>query len=120
MTRDEALSEVRRRAGGDLSCVPGPVIMRAAERRGGRAVILRGGEPVEIEDVRALVETMESAGDDEELYVLMWTEHLSWLRMAITVTGMLGGSMRRLPDEAPDDQVWTVLGDKGSEAEHND
>ena len=29
MTRDEALTEVRRRAGGDLSCVPGPVIMRA-------------------------------------------------------------------------------------------
>lgn len=31
MTRDEALIEVRRRAGGDLSCVPGPVIMRAIE-----------------------------------------------------------------------------------------
>ena len=29
MTRDEALMEVRRRAGGDLSRVPGPVIMRA-------------------------------------------------------------------------------------------
>lgn len=29
MTRDEALIEVRRRAGGDLSEVPGPVIMRA-------------------------------------------------------------------------------------------
>lgn len=29
MTRDEALLEVRRRAGGDLSGVPGPVIMRA-------------------------------------------------------------------------------------------
>ena len=29
MTRDEALVEVRRRAGGDLSQVPGPVIMRA-------------------------------------------------------------------------------------------
>lgn len=29
MTRDEALMEVRRRSGGDLSCVPGPVIMRA-------------------------------------------------------------------------------------------
>lgn len=29
MNRDEALMEVRRRAGGDLSCVPGPVIMRA-------------------------------------------------------------------------------------------
>lgn len=31
MTGDEALMEVRRRAGGDLSCVPGPVIMRAVE-----------------------------------------------------------------------------------------
>lgn len=29
MTKDEAMMEVRRRAGGDLSCVPGPVIMRA-------------------------------------------------------------------------------------------
>ena len=29
MTRDEALTELRRRNGGDLSCVPGPVIMRA-------------------------------------------------------------------------------------------
>lgn len=31
MTRDEALVELRRRSGGDLSCVPGPVIMRAIE-----------------------------------------------------------------------------------------
>lgn len=29
MTRDEALTELRRRNGGDLSCVPGPVIMQA-------------------------------------------------------------------------------------------
>lgn len=29
MTRDEALMEVRRRSGGDLSWAPGPVIMRA-------------------------------------------------------------------------------------------
>lgn len=29
MTRDEALMKVRERAGGDLSCVPGPVIMQA-------------------------------------------------------------------------------------------
>lgn len=29
MTRDEALMRVRERAGGDLSHVPGPVIMRA-------------------------------------------------------------------------------------------
>lgn len=31
MTRDEALMKVRERAGGDLSSVPGPVIMRAVE-----------------------------------------------------------------------------------------
>ena len=31
MTRDEALMKVREKAGGDLSCVPGPVIMRAVE-----------------------------------------------------------------------------------------
>lgn len=31
MTGDEALMELRRRSGGDLSCVPGPVIMRAIE-----------------------------------------------------------------------------------------
>lgn len=31
MTGDEALMKVRERAGGDLSCVPGPVIMRAVE-----------------------------------------------------------------------------------------
>lgn len=75
-------------------------------------MILRNGEPVEFEDVRGVVEELEGGGDDEdELYALQWTEHLSWLRMAITVTGMLGGSMRRLPDEAPDDQVWTVNGE---------
>lgn len=31
MTRDEALMKVRERAGGDLSGVPGPVILRAVE-----------------------------------------------------------------------------------------
>ena len=31
MTRDEALMKVRERAGGDLSKVPGPVIIRAIE-----------------------------------------------------------------------------------------
>lgn len=31
MTKDEALMLVRERAGGDLSCVPGPVIMRVVE-----------------------------------------------------------------------------------------
>lgn len=37
MTRDEALTELRRRNGGDLSCVPGPVIMQAIE-------MMRSGE----------------------------------------------------------------------------
>lgn len=73
-------------------------------------MILRGGEPVELKDVRAVVEAMELSTDDE-LYMLQWTEHLSWLKMALTVTKMLGGSMRRLPDEAPDDLVWTVMQD---------
>lgn len=31
MNREEALTELRRRNGGDLSCVPGPVIMRTVE-----------------------------------------------------------------------------------------
>lgn len=31
MSGDEALMRVRERAGGDLSCVPGPVIVRAIE-----------------------------------------------------------------------------------------
>ena len=31
MTEDEALIELRRRSGGDLSGVPGPVIVRAVE-----------------------------------------------------------------------------------------
>ena len=73
-------------------------------------MILRGGEPIEFEDVGGVVEALE-LNDDGELYALQWTEHLSWLRMAITVTGMLGGSMRRLPDEAPDDQMWMVSGE---------
>jgi hypothetical protein len=38
MTREEALMELRRRNGGDLSCVPGPVIMRAVE------MMMSGGE----------------------------------------------------------------------------
>ena len=42
MTRDEALMEVRARAGGDLSCVPGPVIMRAVEM-----LVQRDGEQKE-------------------------------------------------------------------------
>lgn len=38
MTRDEALMRVRERAGGDLSCVPGPVIARAV------AMMMMSGE----------------------------------------------------------------------------
>lgn len=74
-------------------------------------MILRGGEPVEFDDVEGVVEALNGGDDEDELYVLQWTEHLSWLRMAVTVTRMLGGSMRRLPDEAPDDRVWTVCGE---------
>ena len=89
MTRDEALMEVRRRAGGDLSCV----------------LVMRGGVAVDLSDVQAVVEAME----EEELYMLQWTEMLSWLRMASTVVSRLGGDMRRLPDETPDGEVWTVM-----------
>lgn len=73
-------------------------------------MILREGIEVGIEDVRAVVEAM---GEDEEdeLYMLQWTEMLSWLRMATTVTRRLGGSMRRLPDETPDGKTWTVMND---------
>ena len=71
-------------------------------------MILRGGVEVGLEDVRAVVEAMEQ-DEEDELYVLQWTEMLSWLRMASTVTGRLGGSMRRLPDETPDGETWTVL-----------
>nr|DAO83281.1 MAG TPA: hypothetical protein [Caudoviricetes sp.] len=48
---------------------------------------------------------------EDELYMLQWTEMLSWLRMASTVTERLGGSMRRLPDETPDGETWTVMKD---------
>nr|DAW42206.1 MAG TPA: hypothetical protein [Caudoviricetes sp.] len=41
--------------------------------------------------------------------MLQWTEMLSWLRMASTVVSKLGGDMRRLPDETPDGEVWTVM-----------
>lgn len=73
-------------------------------------MILRGGIEVDMSDVRAVVEAM---GEDEEdeLYMLQWTEMLSWLRMASTVTGRLGGDMRRLPDETPDGETWTVMKD---------
>lgn len=95
MTRDEALMRVRERAGGDLSHVPGPVIMR-------------GGTAVDLSDVRAVLEAM-STDEEDELYMLQWTEMLSWLRMASTVVSRLGGSMRRLPDETPDGKTWTVM-----------
>lgn len=73
-------------------------------------MILRGGVEVGLEDVRAVVEGLEG-DDDDELYVLQWSEMLSWLRMATTVTTGLGGSMRRLPDETPDGETWTVMKD---------
>lgn len=73
-------------------------------------MILRGGVEVGLEDVRAVVEGLEG-DDDDELYVLQWSEMLSWLRMATTVTARLGGSMRRLPDETPDGETWTVMKD---------
>lgn len=52
-----------------------------------------------------------STEEEDELYMLQWTEMLSWLRMASTVTGRLGGTMRRLPDETPDGETWTVMKD---------
>lgn len=72
------------------------------------ALILRGGVAVDLSDVRAVVEAM-GREEDDELYMLQWTEMLSWLRMASTVVSRLGGDMRRLPDETPDGVVWTVM-----------
>lgn len=72
------------------------------------ALITRGGMVVELSDVRAVVEAM-ARNDEDELYMLQWTEMLSWLRMASTVVSRLGGDMRRLPDETPDGEVWTVM-----------
>lgn len=69
------------------------------------ALVMRGGVAVDLSDVRAVVEAME----EDELYMLQWTEMLSWLRMASTVVSRLGGDMRRLPDETPDGEVWTVM-----------
>ena len=73
-------------------------------------LITRGGTAVDLSDVRAVVEAMER-DEEDELYMLQWTEMLSWLRMASTVVSRLGGSMRRLPDETPDGEVWTVMKD---------
>lgn len=71
-------------------------------------LVMRGGAAVDLSDVRAVVEAM-SADEEDELYMLQWTEMLSWLRMASTVVSRLGGDMRRLPDETPDGEVWTVM-----------
>lgn len=68
-------------------------------------LVMRGGMAVALSDVRAVVEAMEQ----DELYMLQWSEMLSWLRMASTVVLRLGGDMRRLPDETPDGEVWTVM-----------
>lgn len=73
-------------------------------------LVMRGGVEVALDDVRAVVEAM-STDEEDELYMLQWSEMLSWLRMASTVTGRLGGSMRRLPDETPDGETWTVMKD---------
>lgn len=73
-------------------------------------MILRAGIEVGLEDVRAVVECL-GADEEDELYALQWTEMLSWLRMAMAVTDMLGGTMRRLPDETPDGMTWTVMKD---------
>lgn len=75
---------------------------------GKHALIMRGGMAVDLSDVRAVVEAMD-ASDDDEMYALQWSEMLSWLRMASTVVLRLGGDMRRLPDETPDGEVWTVM-----------
>ena len=72
------------------------------------ALVLRGGMPVDLSDVRAVVEGLEGEEDDE-MYALQWSEMLSWLRMASTVVSRLGGDMRRLPDETPDGVTWTVM-----------
>ena len=73
---------------------------------GKHVLVMRGGVTVDLSDVRAVVEAME---EEDELYMLQWTEMLSWLRMASTVVSRLGGDMRRLPDETPDGEVWTVM-----------
>lgn len=75
---------------------------------GGRVLVMRGGVAVDLSDVRAVVEALEQ-NEEDELYMLQWTEMLSWLRMASTVVSGLGGDMRRLPDETPDGATWTVM-----------
>lgn len=75
---------------------------------GKHVLIMRSGMAVDLSDVRAVVEAM-SADEEDELYMLQWSEMLSWLRMASTVVSRLGGDMRRLPDETPDGETWTVM-----------
>lgn len=75
---------------------------------GKHVLITRGGMAVNPSDVQAVVEAM-GQNDEDELYTLQWSEMLSWLRMASTVVSRLGGDMRRLPDETPDGEVWTVM-----------
>lgn len=73
---------------------------------GKHVLVMRGGVAVDLSDVQVVVEAMDQ---DDELYALQWSEMLSWLRMASTVVSRLGGDMRRLPDETPDGEVWTVM-----------
>lgn len=75
---------------------------------GKHVLVMRGGEAVDLSEVRAIIEDM-GQNEDDELYMLQWGEMLSWLRMASTVVLRLGGDMRRLPDETPDGEVWTVM-----------
>lgn len=75
-------------------------------------LVMRGGTAVDLSDVRAVVAAMER-NEEDELYMLQWSEMLSWLRTASTVVSRLGGSMRRLPDETPDGEVWTVMNTTG-------
>lgn len=71
----------------------------------GHVLITRGGVAVDLSDVQAVVADLEG----DEMYALQWAEHMSWLRMASTVVLRLGGDMRRLPDETPDGEAWTVM-----------
>lgn len=75
---------------------------------GKHVLVMRSGMAVDLSDVRAVVEAMEQ-DEGDELYLLQWSEMLSWLRMASTVVSRLGGDMRRLPDETPDGEVWAVM-----------
>lgn len=75
---------------------------------GRHVLVMRGGTAVDLSSVRAIIEALEQ-NEEDELYMLQWIEMLSWLRMASTVVFKLGGDMRRLPDETPDGEAWTVM-----------